>query len=101
MSQYCYFGIFSRVLSIAEISLAIGLEPDSSRVRASRSVDPPRPVTNVWRVEAGDRNTRVDDQLVAIVARLHPFEDKLAALASHLSSDPAEEGGGAAALQVV
>ena len=101
MSQYCYFRIYSTIVPPEQISRQVGMQPDSSRVRGSRSADPPHPALNSWRIEAKQRNVRVNDQLTELVERLAPRMDEIAAVVSTLRADPAEAGHGGAVLQVV
>jgi Domain of unknown function (DUF4279) len=101
MRQYCYFAIHSVVMSPEEIAKAVGLEPNSSWVRAWRSVDPPRPVSNKWRIDATTTNATVDDQLASILGRLAGHEDAISALVRRLADDPQEAEYGGATMQVV
>ncbi|HMJ76478.1 MAG TPA: DUF4279 domain-containing protein [Iamia sp.] len=77
--QYVYLGVSSETLDPATITQRIGIGPDRVEVRASRSVDPPRPVANRWRLDASPGGT-VDDRIDEMLARIEPCADRLAEL---------------------
>jgi len=51
ISQYAYFGLSSLTTSAAEMTAALGIEPDEISVRASRYGGPkPRPAFHRWEI---------------------------------------------------
>ena len=48
-----YFDVVSEVLSPEELEVRIGMPPSSVMRKASKHLDPPRPVANAWRIESG------------------------------------------------
>jgi hypothetical protein len=77
IAQYVYFGIWSDTLITEEIAQRVGLVPDSSRVRGSRSADPARPVHHVWAVECKGRGMDVEQQIADVMRRVIPCRDNI------------------------
>ncbi|BCY11675.1 DUF4279 domain-containing protein [Actinoplanes sp. L3-i22] len=99
VSQYAYFGLFSRGISAAEMAAVLGIEPDEITVRGSRRTEPKVvPVRHCWRVVCREPGLSVDEQVAHIVERLGPHTAAIAALVGRLG---AEEDGGGAVLEVV
>lgn len=80
--QYAYLAVKSESLSIESIADRLGLEPDQTRIRASRSVDPPRPVYNIWEIRSDQPGLTIDHHLSALVERATPIAGELGRLAS-------------------
>jgi hypothetical protein len=93
IAQYVYFGIRSDTLITEEIALYVGLAPDSSRVRGSRSTDPSRPAHHVWAVECRGQGMDVEHQIADVMRRVIPCRDSIRGLV--------ETGEGKAWLQIV
>lgn len=70
--QYCYFWIGSEVVTAAEVTEAIGLEPDKASVRGSR-MDAPRPVpvSHSWEIHSDGRGD-IDVQADQVLRRMGP-----------------------------
>jgi hypothetical protein len=93
--QYSYFGLFSQVMSSAEMTGELGIEPDEFRVRGSRVSDPPMPRVHSWRIVCRDSGTTVQDQITRVLERLLPHASALGELARHLREiepDPPRAG---------
>lgn len=75
--QYVYLGVSSEALDPDTITQRIGISPDHVAVRASTSVEPPRPVAHQWRLDASPRGT-VDDRIADLLDRIDPCADRLA-----------------------
>lgn len=101
LSQYCYFAIHSIVMTAEAMAREIGLPADETKVRGSRSAEPPRPVTHVWRLNALDQNAPLDEQITQLVARLRPVMATLAPLCERLLHDADEGSSAGAVFQVV
>lgn len=98
MRQYAYFALFSERMPAAQMTGLIGVEPDSFGVRGARWRGPRVvPVAHSWRVECRDAGLTVDEQVERVVARLLPYQERIARLAARLACDP----GGGARLSVV
>lgn len=98
--QYVYFALSSRSTSAAEMSAALGIEPDRTVTRGSRRTEPSAaPVDHRWVVECRDPGLAVDEQVARILRRLAPHTDAIAALARRLDGEP--EAGPSAVLEVV
>jgi hypothetical protein len=83
-----YFGIFSSVITAAEMSERIGLAPDRQSVRGSRNSQPghrPVPYHHSWQVLCEDKGVGVGlgEQVERVVQRLVPHQDRI--------RDPVEE----------
>jgi hypothetical protein len=98
--QYAYFALSSHSTSAAEMTAALGIEPDRTATRGSRRGEPsPVPVAHRWIVECRDPGLSVNEQIARILERLAPHTDALAALARRLDAEP--EAGPSAVLEVV
>jgi hypothetical protein len=98
-TQYVYFALSSERTTADEITRLLGIEPDETKVRASRSTSPVTvPACHRWKIVCRDRGLRVDEQISRVIERLRPHTEAIAQLASRLT---AEEGPGGAVLQVV
>lgn len=97
--QYVYFGLFSPSMPAVEMTARLLFEPDEVAVKASRSLDPPRPVSHAWMVVSRQLGLTVDEQLGRIVERLLPVASEIGGLAVQLESKDGAQGG--ARLQVV
>ena len=70
--QYCYFWIESEAVTAAEVTEALGLEPDKASVRGSRMTTPkPVPVSHSWEIHS-DTPGDVDAQADQVLARMAP-----------------------------
>ncbi|MER6678132.1 DUF4279 domain-containing protein [Streptomyces sp. NPDC000983] len=99
LTQYVYFALSSERTTTDEITRFLGIEPDETRVRGSRSTSPVTvPSCHRWKIVCRDRELRVDEQVSRVVGRLQPHTEAIARLAGRLT---AEEGPGSAVLQVV
>ena len=78
--QYVYFTVQSLRMPAADMTAAIGMDPDAITVRASRRTDPPVPRCHAWEVQCDDRGLRVDEQVERVIARLRPVERPLRTL---------------------
>lgn len=88
ISQYVYFAFSSRTMSAAEMTAALGLEPDEFKVRGSRIAQPkPVPATHSWKIVCREPGLRVDEQAERIVQRLSPHLEAIAALARQLHTE--------------
>src|SRR3984893_3426357 len=77
--QYAYFIVYSDVYHPDEISARLGVQPDSISWRASKSSDPPRPVTNMWQLNPKVSGT-IDVMVEDLVDRLEPLGKQIGAL---------------------
>jgi hypothetical protein len=96
IKQRCFFGIRTDDMPADEITSRLGLEPDGVLVRASRSVEPPRPAVHLWHVSCDDPGLRVDDQVERVLLRLESKIDAIADLVRELGADDR----GSAVLQI-
>jgi hypothetical protein len=97
--QYVYFALSSERTTADEITRLLGIEPDETTVKASRSTSPvPVPSRHHWQIVCRDRGLRVDEQITRVVGRLQPHTQAIAQLARRLTT---EEGHGSAVLQIV
>lgn len=81
--QYAYFAIRSETVTAVEIAARLGVEPDRASVRGSKATTPRlRPATHAYelhaKVPAGEQ---FDVGVAALIARLRPLAEPLAALA--------------------
>lgn len=93
ISQYTYFAIRSKTITAANMTRALGIEPDRLMLRGSWRPDPPVPVSHAWEVICRDQGMTVDQQVERILQRLLPHVAAIRTLT--------EAGMSAAALQVV
>ncbi|MFF7205668.1 DUF4279 domain-containing protein [Streptomyces sp. NPDC008141] len=96
--QYVCFVITSTRTTAQEMTAVLGIEPDETAVRASRSTVPPLPAHHRWKIVCRRTGLRVDEQVACVLDRLRPHTGRLAALAGQLDR---QEGPGSAVLQVV
>ncbi len=71
--QYSYIAIFSKILTSQEIEDRLKLKADIHEQwgKGRLRIDPSYQLTNVWKLIAQE-NSRVDDQIRAIVKRIMP-----------------------------
>ncbi|MEZ0112822.1 hypothetical protein ABH920_006846 [Catenulispora sp. EB89] len=87
ISQYAYFGLFSRATPAAAMTAALGIDPDEIDVRGSRRGEPrPRPAFHGWRIVCRDPAMSVDQQVERIMERLAPHVGTIAALTRQLDA---------------
>ncbi|MFD9461971.1 DUF4279 domain-containing protein [Streptomyces sp. NPDC060027] len=100
LRQYAYFALTSHRTSAQEITAWLGIEPDETTVRGSRSAESPTvPVAHRWKIVCRDPGLRVDEQIARILERLRPRRDRIAEVAARLAAE--DEEGSAAVLHVV
>jgi len=76
-----YFIVFSDELSPEELTARIGITPSSVKTKAAKSASPPRPVTNVWKLDSGlDRQAPTWDHLEALCALVTPVTARISEL---------------------
>lgn len=75
--QYVYFRLASDVVSAAEITEAVGADPDEFSVRGSKRTDPPRPASHSWELHCDQPGLTIDDQIQDVVQRVRPLADKI------------------------
>ena len=98
--QYVYFALSSNDTSAAEMTAVLGIEPDEISVRGSRTTEPVSiPACHRWKVVCREPGLRVDEQVAAVLARLAPHTEEIAALARRLDAEDAQSP--SAALEVV
>jgi hypothetical protein len=90
--QYVYFSLDSGRTPAAELTERLGLAPDRTRVRGSRSAGPPRPMCHSWQIVCDEAGLRVDEQVARVLARLQPLMPGLAALSRQLAVDDPHGG---------
>ncbi|WUG05325.1 DUF4279 domain-containing protein [Streptomyces sp. NBC_00467] len=66
------------------MTAVLGIEPDETAVRASRSTVPPLPAHHRWKIVCRRTGLRVDEQVACVLDRLRPHTGRLAALAGQL-----------------
>ncbi|MEV3913376.1 DUF4279 domain-containing protein [Streptomyces canus] len=99
LTQYVYFALSSERTTADEITRLLGIEPDETTVRASRSTSPVAiPSCHHWKIVCRGRELRVNEQMSRVVGRLQPHTEAIAQLASRIAT---EEGPGSAVLHVV
>lgn len=75
--QFCYFWIASKDVSAEEITEALGMTPDQTKVRGSRRTEPtPVPVDHAWDLVC-DRHDRIEDQATEVLARIEPVAERV------------------------
>lgn len=88
ISQYAYFGLSSLTTSVAEMTAALGIEPDRVSVRGSRREGPkPHPALHRWTIVCDEPGLAVDEQVARIVERLAPHVEVIAALVRRLDAE--------------
>ena len=80
--QYGCFTVFSKQLSVQQITEHLGLQPDATRVMGSVSDAPMRPVSNIWEIKTGDASAGVDELIADLLARLEPAREAIRTLLS-------------------
>ena len=80
IKQYVYFGISSEVLTAEAMAGRIGLAPDRTMVRGSRTENPPRPVRHKWEIGSYERGLDISAHVAVVLARLEPARDQIRAL---------------------
>lgn len=89
--QYVEFSVQSTVITAAEMTSVLEMEPDSVTLRGSRFTAPPRPVWHIWTVRADD-DADLGAQADQLIARLRPSVNGLRALVERIASDPEDYG---------
>jgi hypothetical protein len=80
IEQYAYFGLSSEVLTAEAIAACLGLAPDKTQTRGSRSVDPPRPIRHTWELGSYERGLDISAHVAVVLRRLEPARDEIRAL---------------------
>ncbi|MFB6575975.1 DUF4279 domain-containing protein [Streptomyces sp. NPDC056402] len=104
LHQYVYFALSSRCITAQEITDALGIEPDETKVVNPRRLplDPANPFCQVWKVVCREPGLCVDEQIAHVLGRLRPQTDRIAELMKQYNSaDDEEEPGLDARLEVV
>ncbi|MFB6558777.1 DUF4279 domain-containing protein [Streptomyces sp. NPDC056400] len=104
LHQYVYFALSSRRITAQEITDALGIEPDETKVVNPRRLplDPANPFCQVWKVVCREPGLCVDEQIAHVLGRLRPQTDRIAELMKQYNSaDDEEEPGLDARLEVV
>ncbi|MFI1973709.1 DUF4279 domain-containing protein [Streptomyces wedmorensis] len=100
LDQYVYFALSSARTTAQEMTAALGVQPDETKVRGSRIAQPAIPGCHAWKIVCREPGLRVDEQIGLLLDRLRPHTDRIASLARRLEDE--EPGSGrAATLQVV
>ncbi|MEV4218627.1 DUF4279 domain-containing protein [Nonomuraea sp. NPDC049725] len=70
----------------AEMTARLAFEPDRITVMGSKLPDPPYPAVHVWRVDGPPRSSLpLDDMILTLVERLHPYAAAIGDLAAELN----------------
>ncbi|MEV7567922.1 DUF4279 domain-containing protein [Streptomyces tanashiensis] len=77
----------------------LGVQPDETKVRGSRVVEPAIPACHQWRIVCREPGLRVDEQIALVLDRLRPHTDRIAGLAGRMGEEPG--AGRAAKPQIV
>ncbi|MFJ5046515.1 DUF4279 domain-containing protein [Streptomyces sp. NPDC088719] len=104
LHQYVYFALSSRRITAQEITDALGIEPDETRVVNPRRlpVDPSHPFCQIWKLVCREPGLCVDEQIARVLGRLRPQTDRIAELMKQFNSaEDEEEPGLEARLEVV
>ncbi|MFD9499937.1 DUF4279 domain-containing protein [Streptomyces sp. NPDC060035] len=104
LHQYVYFALSSRRITAQEITDALGIEPDETKVVNPRRlpVDPANPFCQIWKVVCREPGLCVDEQIAHVLGRLRPQTDRIAELMKQFNSaEDEEEPGLEAVLEVV
>lgn len=80
IKQYVYFGISSEVLTAEKIAERVGLEPDTTMVRASRTEDPARPVRHKWELGSYEPGLDLSEHVSRVLTRMEPARDAIRGL---------------------
>ncbi|MFD6465309.1 DUF4279 domain-containing protein [Streptomyces goshikiensis] len=94
LHQYVYFALSSRNITAQEITEALGIEPDETRVVNPRHlpVDPANPFCQIWKVVCREPDLRVDEQIAHVLGRLRPQTERIAELMKQYNSADDEDG---------
>ncbi|MFB6523085.1 DUF4279 domain-containing protein [Streptomyces sp. NPDC056401] len=104
LHQYVYFALTSRRITAQEITEALGIEPDETRVHNPRRlpVDPAKPFSQSWMVVCREPGLCVDEQVAHVLERLRPQTERIAELMQQFNRvEDEEEAGLEARLEVV
>ncbi|WP_406858737.1 DUF4279 domain-containing protein [Streptomyces sp. HUAS MG47] len=104
LHQYVYFALSSRRITAQEITDALGIEPDETKVVNPRRlpVDPANAFCQIWKVVCREPDLCVDEQIAHVLGRLRPRTDLIAELMKQYNSaGDEEEPGLEAVLEVV
>ncbi|MFG3035261.1 DUF4279 domain-containing protein [Streptomyces sp. NPDC048330] len=104
LHQYVYFALSSRRITAQEITDALGIQPDETKVvnPRRRPVDPANPFCQIWKVVCREPGLHVDEQIAHVLGRLRPQVDRIAELMKQYNSaDDENELGLEAVLEVV
>ncbi|MEU4279298.1 DUF4279 domain-containing protein [Streptomyces tanashiensis] len=99
LDQYVYFALSSERTTAREMTALLGVQPDETKVRGSRIVEPAIPACHQWKIVCREPGLRVDEQIALVLDRLRPHTDRIAGLAKRMSDEPG--AGSAARLQIV
>ncbi|WP_030372107.1 DUF4279 domain-containing protein [Streptomyces rimosus] len=99
LEQYVYFALSSERMSAREMTVLLGVQPDETSVRGSRSSQPAVPVCHRWKIVCREPGLRVDEQIAHVLDRLRPHTDRIAGIVKQLADEPGAEG--TAVLEVV
>ena len=80
IKQYVYFGISSELLTAEEITERIGLAPDKTTGRGSRTENPPRPARHKWELGSYGPGLDISDHVDRVLARVMPRRDAIRTL---------------------
>lgn len=81
--------LVSTVVTAAEITADLGIEPDRIRVRGSRRPDPPLPTLHMWEVVSNSPGLRVDEHIGVLVTHLQEHSASIGAMARRIQErDP-------------
>jgi hypothetical protein len=73
MSQHVYFTIRSETVTAADVTAALGNEPDRIEVRGSKQTNPrPRPFSHSWSLGCANTSQPLDDQVASVLERIAP-----------------------------
>ncbi|MEV0551787.1 DUF4279 domain-containing protein [Nocardia salmonicida] len=79
--HYSYFELASTIVSVAELTICLGVEPDHLEVKGTTNARGRVRMLHTWRI-SDDREGAVDEQLERLIDRLKPGRTQLIALAS-------------------
>ncbi|MFG1771619.1 DUF4279 domain-containing protein [Nocardia salmonicida] len=79
--QYSYFELASTIVSAAELTIRLGVEPDQLAVKGTTNARGRVCRLHSWRI-SDDLGGAVDEQLERLIVRLEPGRTQLTALAS-------------------
>ncbi|GAA2646615.1 hypothetical protein GCM10010425_65350 [Streptomyces spororaveus] len=99
IDQYVYFALSSELTSAQEMTARLGVEPDETTVRGSRSIQPAIPVCHRWKTVCREPSLRVDEQMACVLNRLRPHTDRIVELVGQLGQEP--DTGNVAVLEIV